>query len=109
METPLAVPETGGGMLSPDGRHYVYTPIDRDFRSWKRYRGGRAQDVWTYDLVANTSSALINHPRPDADNAARALIDHRGRHCGALLQSCARLLGVASQLFIELHPRSRHA
>ena len=36
METPLAVPETGGGMLSPDGNTFVYTPIDRDFRSWKR-------------------------------------------------------------------------
>ena len=36
LETPLAVPETGGGMLSPDGSKFVYTPIDRDFRSWKR-------------------------------------------------------------------------
>lgn len=58
LETPLAVPETGGGMLSPDGKKFVYTPIDRDFRSWKRYRGGRAQDVWIYDLVANTSLQL---------------------------------------------------
>ncbi|MCB1577659.1 MAG: PD40 domain-containing protein, partial [Xanthomonadales bacterium] len=65
METPLAVPETGGGMLSPDGRTYVYTPIDREFRSWKRYRGGRAQDVWTYDLVANTSKRLTDNPATD--------------------------------------------
>ncbi len=65
METPLAVPETGGGMLSPDGTQYVYTPIDRDFRSWKRYRGGRAQDVWTYDLVNNTSKRLTDDPATD--------------------------------------------
>ena len=65
METPLAVPETGGGMLSPDGRTYVYTPIDREFRSWKRYRGGRAQDVWTYDLIANTSKRLTDNPATD--------------------------------------------
>ncbi len=58
LETPLAVPETGGGMLSPDGSKFVYTPIDRDFRSWKRYRGGRAQDVWVYDLVGNSSLQL---------------------------------------------------
>ena len=58
METPLAIPETGGGMFSPDGKSMVYTPIDRDFRSWKRYRGGRAQDVWTYDLVNNRSHRL---------------------------------------------------
>ncbi len=65
METPLAVPETGGGMLSPDGRHYVYTPIDREFRSWKRYRGGRAQDVWSYDLVNNTSKRLTDDAATD--------------------------------------------
>lgn len=58
METPLAVPESGGGMLSPDGTKFVYTPIDREFRSWKRYRGGRAQDVWVYDLARDTSQRL---------------------------------------------------
>jgi len=65
METPLAVPETGGGMFSPDGNRLVYTPIDRDFRSWKRYRGGRAQDVWTYDLVANQSRRLTQFAGTD--------------------------------------------
>lgn len=58
LETPLAVPEIGGGMLSPDGTKLVYTPIEREFRTWKRYRGGRAQDVWIYDLAANTSQQL---------------------------------------------------
>ncbi|TDR41280.1 tricorn protease [Tahibacter aquaticus] len=60
LETPLAMPISGGGMFSPDGKSVVYTPIDRDFRSWKRYRGGRAQDVWTYDLVNNTSKRLTD-------------------------------------------------
>lgn len=58
LETPLAIPEMGGGMLSPDGTKFVYTPIDRDFRTWKRYRGGRAQDVWVYDLAGNASLQL---------------------------------------------------
>lgn len=65
METPLVVPETGGGMLSPDGTKFVYTPIDRDFRSFKRYRGGRAQDVWVYDLAANASLRLTDHRATD--------------------------------------------
>jgi tricorn protease len=65
MEQPLAVPETGGGMLSPDGSKFVYTPIDREFRTWKRYRGGRAQDVWVYDLEANLSERLTTHAATD--------------------------------------------
>ncbi|WP_105265606.1 S41 family peptidase [Pseudoalteromonas sp. T1lg76] len=60
LEQPLAIPETGGGMLSPDGGKYVYTPIDREFRTWKRSRGGRAQDVWVYDLENNTSKQLTS-------------------------------------------------
>jgi len=58
LETPLAPPVSGGGMYDPTGTRLVYTPIDRDFRSWKRYRGGRAPDVWIYDLSANTSLQL---------------------------------------------------
>lgn len=66
MERALPMPESGGGMLSPDGRHYVYTPIDRDFRSWKRYRGGRAPDVWVYDLARNAAHRLTDHRASDA-------------------------------------------
>ena len=65
MEQPLAVPETGGGMLSPDGNKFVYTPIDREFRTWKRYRGGRAQDVWVYDLENDSSERLTTHAGTD--------------------------------------------
>ena len=64
-EMPLEIPEGGGGMYSPDGRRIVYTPIDREFRTWKRYRGGRAQDVWIYDLDASTSTQLTDHPATD--------------------------------------------
>lgn len=62
LEQPLAIPETGGGMLSPDGKQYLYTPIDREFRTWKRSRGGRAQDVWIYNLENNTSKQLTSDP-----------------------------------------------
>jgi tricorn protease len=64
-EIALAVPETGGGMLSPDGTQFVYTPIDREFRTWKRTRGGRAQDVWVYDLARNTSTRLTQDRATD--------------------------------------------
>jgi tricorn protease len=64
-ETELAVPETGGGMLSADGTQFIYTPIDREWRTWKRHRGGRAQDVWLYDLKNNTSKQLTDDPATD--------------------------------------------
>ena len=40
-----------------NGNTCVYTPIDREFRTWKRHRGGRARNVWTFDLVNNTSTS----------------------------------------------------
>jgi tricorn protease len=64
-ESPMEIPEGGGGMFSPDGKKIVYTPIDREFRTWKRYRGGRAQDVWIYDLENSTSTQLTDDPATD--------------------------------------------
>ena len=39
----LPMPESGGGDFSPDGKQVVYSPLTRDFRTWKRYEGGWAQ------------------------------------------------------------------
>lgn len=64
-EQALAIPEGGGGMFSPDGKKMVYTPIDREFRTWKRHRGGRAQDVWIYDLEANSSQQITTNIMTD--------------------------------------------
>jgi tricorn protease len=65
MEKPLAVPESGSGSMSPDGGKFVYAPITREFRTWKRYRGGRAQDVWVYDLAKNTAERMTDFPGTD--------------------------------------------
>ena len=65
LETPLAIPESGGADLSPDGTKVAFTPKDREFRTWKRYRGGRAQDVWIYDLAADTAWQVTDTPATD--------------------------------------------
>ncbi|MCK5878354.1 MAG: PD40 domain-containing protein, partial [Holophagae bacterium] len=65
LEEPLAIPEAGFGSFSPDGNQICYTPISREFRTWKRYKGGRAADVWTYDLIQNTSKRITTFTGSD--------------------------------------------
>lgn len=47
----LPVPYGAAGAISPDGRWLAYTPHTADFRTWKRYRGGMATDIWLYSLT----------------------------------------------------------
>ncbi len=49
---PTAMPLPKGGMLSfnADGTKIAYNRIFRNFRTWKHYYGGLAQDVWVYDF-----------------------------------------------------------
>ncbi len=54
LETPLQIPEGGPATFSPDGGKIAYNIRSREFRTWKRYRAGRAQDIWMYDLRENT-------------------------------------------------------
>lgn len=65
LEAPLPLPEGGSASLSPDGSRIAYCPVDREFRTWKRTRGGRAQDVWIYDFAARKSERLTADPGTD--------------------------------------------
>ncbi len=65
IETALAIPEAGSGEFSPDGRSIVYTPIEREWRTWKRTRGGRAQDIWIFNLQDTTAERLTDHRMTD--------------------------------------------
>jgi len=58
LEKSLPIPEGSFGKFSPDANKIVYTPISREFRTWKRYKGGRAQDIWIYDLKKNDSKRI---------------------------------------------------
>ena len=65
LERPLPIPIGGSASYSPDGKSLAYTYFDREFRTWKRYQGGRNQDVWTFDLEAMRSRRLIDWPGSD--------------------------------------------
>ncbi|WP_160296827.1 S41 family peptidase [Sphingomonas sp. ERG5] len=41
----------GLASFAPDGRTIAYNRIFQNFRSWKRYNGGLAQQIFTYDLT----------------------------------------------------------
>ena len=63
----LPIPVAGAGTFSDDGRHVFYSPLFRDFRTWKRYQGGWSQDLWLFDLEANDARQITDHPRTDRD------------------------------------------
>jgi tricorn protease len=63
----LPMPEAGSGDYSPDGSSMVYSPQSRDFRSEKRYGGGQANVLYTFDLKTNETKRLTEGPRPSRD------------------------------------------
>ncbi len=66
-EARLPMYTAGAGDYSPDGARIVYSPLFRDFRTWKRYQGGWAQDLWICDLKTLASENITNHVRTDRD------------------------------------------
>ncbi|MFO7610430.1 MAG: PDZ domain-containing protein [Candidatus Krumholzibacteriia bacterium] len=56
----LALPEAGLSSWSPDGTRLAYNRISRELRTWKRYQGGMAQDIWIYDFKQNDTQRLTD-------------------------------------------------
>ncbi len=54
----LPLHEAGRGAFSPDGQKIVYNRIAREDRTWKRYHGGMAQDLWLYDFSTGKDRRL---------------------------------------------------
>lgn len=65
LEEPLQIPEGGPATLSPDGKKVAYSIKSREFRTWKRYKAGFAQDVFLYDLEADKIEKLTEYPGTD--------------------------------------------
>ncbi|HLA76048.1 MAG TPA: S41 family peptidase [Vicinamibacteria bacterium] len=63
----LPMPTSGAGDFSPDGKRIAYSPLFRDFRTWKRYQGGWAQDLYVYDLATNDAKPFATSVRTERD------------------------------------------
>jgi tricorn protease len=58
-----AMPMDEGGLLSfsADGSKVAYNRIFRNFRTWKRYTGGLAQDITIYNIKNNVVEQVVPH------------------------------------------------
>ncbi len=61
----LPVPRGGFVTFSPDRKKMAYNRVFREFRTWKRYRGGQADDVWIYDYTTKQITNVTNNPAQD--------------------------------------------
>lgn len=66
LPTQLPVPYGTNGAISPDRKWLAYTPHSRDTRTWKRYRGGMASDIWLFNFEDNTSKQITDFEGTDS-------------------------------------------
>ncbi|HNQ89862.1 MAG TPA: PDZ domain-containing protein [Verrucomicrobiota bacterium] len=61
----LPLPRGGWCSFSPDGKRLAYNRVFREFRTWKRYRGGQADEIWIHDFERKTTEKLTDNPAQD--------------------------------------------
>lgn len=61
----LPLHEASFGTYSADGQKLAYTRVRREERTWKRYQGGLAQDVWLHDFATGEDARLTRYPGTD--------------------------------------------
>ena len=61
------LPFSVGGFCtySPDGKKLALNRVFREFRTWKYYKGGMADDVWIYDFATKQMENITNNPSQD--------------------------------------------
>jgi tricorn protease len=61
------IPLMNGGFCSysPDGKKLVFNRVFREFRTWKYYKGGMADDLWIYDFETGEVKNITNDPSQD--------------------------------------------
>jgi tricorn protease len=61
----LPFPRGGFASYSPDKKKLAYNRVFREFRTWKRYRGGQADDIWIYDFETKKIENITSNPAQD--------------------------------------------
>lgn len=61
----IPLPEGGFCSYSPDGKKLAYNRVMREFRTWKYYQGGMADDIWIYDETSKTVSNISENKAQD--------------------------------------------
>jgi len=61
----LPFPEGGFCSYSPDGKKLAYNQVFREFRTWKHYRGGMADEVWIHDFETHETKAITDNKAQD--------------------------------------------
>jgi tricorn protease len=62
----LPVPYGANAAISPDGRWLAYTLHTTDNRTWKRYCGGMATDIWLFNLKDRTAERVTQWEGTDS-------------------------------------------
>ena len=62
----LAIPYGTNGAINSSGEWLAYTPHSHDYRTWKRYRGGMASDIWLFNLKSNESKQMTDFEGTDS-------------------------------------------
>ena len=63
--TQLPIPRGGFVSYSPDDTKIAYNRVFREFRTWKQYRGGMADDIWIFDLKSGALENITDNPAQD--------------------------------------------
>jgi tricorn protease len=61
----LPLPRGGFCSFSPDDQKMAYNRVFREFRTWKRYRGGMADDIWIHDFASKKTENITVNPACD--------------------------------------------
>lgn len=61
----IPLPEGGFCSYSPDGKTLAYNRVMREFRTWKYYKGGMADDIWIYRPDKQVVDNITDNPAQD--------------------------------------------